>query len=191
MTFSHDTPIGQGVLVPCTEAIVDIDSLVAEAEALWSAEERKAPSGRLGARWGCVGVLCREETESASLMAAWVCYFRDTKTSAIWPVDERGVLCIPWPTKVADGAPADADVILATATEADRVQPCAEQIADAWLDQNESHERYFFENVRHGIRTPDDGPIWKRIEERRPCWRRDGAYAEAIAILQREAATRV
>jgi hypothetical protein len=188
MIFAPDSPVGQGVLVPCTAPIGNVDSLIAEAEELWRAENPKALSGHIGAKWGCVGVLCRAEAEAASLLQAWACHFRDTKTSPISPVDDRGVLRISWPVKVADGAPADVDVILATATQGEAVQPCAEQIADAWLDQSDERERYFFNNVLNGIRTSDDGLIWRRIEERGPRWLENGAYAEAVAILRGEAA---
>jgi len=44
----------------------------------------------------------------------------------------------------------------------------AADAADAWLHNR--GEAYFFQNVRCGIRTPDDGAIWKRIEEHRPGW---------------------
>jgi len=186
MVFARDSPVGQGVLLPCTAAIVGIDSLVAEAEALWSAEERKSCCRRIGEGWGCVGFLCREETRFASLLEAWACYFRNAGISAIDPVDERGVLCIPWPSKATDGTPADVDMILATATRAEVMHPCAEQVADAWLGQNGGYERYFFENILHGIRTREDGLIWKRMQERRPSWLENDAYAEAVAILRRE-----
>ena len=58
----------------------------------------------------------------------------------------------------------------------------------AWISQDQGHELYFFENVRHGIRTPDDLLIWKRIENAKPSWLRNDAYTEAIAVLQREVA---
>ncbi|MEW6385236.1 MAG: hypothetical protein AB1514_14955, partial [Pseudomonadota bacterium] len=76
----------------------------------------------------------------------------------------------------------------ATATQAEETQPTATEIADAWIRQNDGHERYFFENVRHGIRTPVDGLIWKRIEEQRPSWLCKQTYAEAIKLLRAEAA---
>jgi hypothetical protein len=77
-------------------------------------------------------------------------------------------------------------MILATATRAQSQAPTAEAIADAWVDRHVGHERYFFENVRHGIRTPDDGLIWKRIEGRQPQWLNDNAYSEAICLLRSE-----
>ncbi len=54
------------------------------------------------------------------------------------------------------------------------------------IDQEEGQERYFFENVRHGIRTTEDGAIWKRSQQYRPRWLEGGAYAEAVALLVAE-----
>lgn len=134
--------------------------------------------------------LFRPGAEPAGWLRVWAGHFGAT-ASAISPVDENGVLRIPWPTTTLEGAPAGVDVILATATKAEAMCPSAEDIADAWLDQNKGYERYFFENVRHGIRTPEDSLIWRRIEQRRPHWLGSDAYAEAIAILRGEAAQRV
>ena len=86
-----------------------------------------------------------------------------------------------------DGKPADMDVILAIATKAEQRPPTAFEIADAWTSQDDGHERYFFENVRHGIRTPDDICIWRRIEEQSPRWLQECKYREAIALLRAEA----
>jgi len=190
MTFAPGGPAGQAMLVPCRSAIVDVASLFAEAEALWKAEQRNASPGRIGGSWGCVGVLFRSGAEPDGWLRAWSVHFR-AKASAISPVDENGVLRIPWSTTTLNGAPAAVDVILATATKAEATCPSTEDIADAWLGQTNGYERYFFENVRHGIRTPEDCPIWRRIEERRPGWLGYNLYAEAIAILQGEAAQRV
>jgi hypothetical protein len=96
------------------------------------------------------------------------------------------VLRIPWPAIAADGKAAELDVIFATATKAEATRPLPADVADAWINQDEGYESYFFENVRHGIRTPDDLLIWKRIENATPSWLRSPAYTEAIAILQRE-----
>jgi len=50
-----------------------------------------------------------------------------------------------------DGAVTDVDVILATATKLNTASSQPQEVADAWIDQNRCYERYFFENVRHGI----------------------------------------
>jgi hypothetical protein len=103
-------------------------------------------------------------------------------------VDVDGLLGIPWPTTTQSNKPVDFDVILATATKPDDVLPTPDVIADAWVNQRDGHEVYFFENVRHGIRTPDDQSIWKRIEQRRPPWVKAAVYAQPIALLRAETA---
>ncbi len=52
----------------------------------------------------------------------------------------------------------------------------------------DGYERYFFENVRHGIRTPEDLNIWRRIAERSPEWLKEPGYAEVVSLLKSEAA---
>jgi hypothetical protein len=107
--------------------------------------------------------------------------------SPVEPVNRDGMLLIAWPL-TDHGEEVDLDVILATATMAETQRSSPAEIADAWLRQSGGHERYFFENVHHGIRTPDDALIWQRIEEGRPTWLSDPRYAEAIAMLRDEAA---
>lgn len=191
MTFSSDGPTGRAVLVPCKAAIVDVTVLISEAEALWKAEHRDASSGRIGnSSWGCVGVSFRPGAELGGWLERWADYF-GAKASAISPVDMNGVLRIPWPTTTLDNAPVGVDLILAIATKAEATCPSAEDIADAWLGQEKGYERYFFENVRQGIRTPEDGLIWRRIEEGTPRWIGNRKYAEAIALLRSEATQEV
>jgi hypothetical protein len=174
-------------LVPCKTAIVDVTALIAEAEALWKAERREASSGEIGSLWGCVGVSFRPGAELAGWLQPWANHFDARASAIISPVDRYGVLQIPWPTTTIEDAPAGVDLILATATKAAANCPSVENIADAWLDQNDGYERYFFENVRHGIRTPDDGLIWRRIEARMPCWLENSSYSEAVTLLRSEA----
>jgi hypothetical protein len=100
-------------------------------------------------------------------------------------VNENGLLGIPWPAAIS-GAPDDVDVILATVTKPDPIRPSPEKIAEAWVDQNHGYERYFFENVRHGIRTPEDARIWSRIQNRNPAWLSQASYAKPIEILRAE-----
>jgi hypothetical protein len=59
-------------------------------------------------------------------------------------------------------------------------------IADAWVEQQDGHERYFFENVRNGIRTSDDSAIWKRIASRKPTRFGKVDHLTAIDILTAE-----
>lgn len=187
MTFGTNDDLGQAVLVPCATVIGNLAGLAIEAESLWKAESTYAAANSIGASWGCVGVMCRAESERAGWFEGWADYFR-SRASSVSPVDDKGIVRIPWPVTTAVGNPVNIDVILATVTKAEAKRPTVIEIADAWVDQQNGHERYFFENVRHGIRTPDDGLIWKRIEERMPCWLKGETYAEAITILQAEVA---
>ncbi len=185
MTLGAGDALGEAVLVRCVSAIASVGGLVAEAEALWKAEQSTAGPNSIGASWGSVGVLFAP-TVPADWRAGWEAYFR-SHASPVRPVDDAGTLRIAWPV-TSGRKPADADMILATATKAEATRPTVTEIADAWINQNQGHERYFFENIRHGIRTPDDNLIWDRIEEQRPRWLREGAHAAAIALL-RAAAT--
>jgi len=69
-------------------------------------------------------------------------------------VDDAGTLRIAWPVTTVERRPANVDIILTTATKAEATRPTATEISDAWVDQSDGHERYFFENIRHGIRRP-------------------------------------
>ncbi|HEX9631948.1 MAG TPA: hypothetical protein VGA02_05735 [Gemmatimonadales bacterium] len=79
--------------------------------------------------------------------------------------------------------------MLATATQGECTRPTPEVVADAWVDQDQGHEKYFFENVRNGIRTADDQMIWARMLERRPPWLARSAYATAQQMLASELKT--
>jgi len=185
MTINTDGDAGRALVVPCRTTQTGVSALFAEAEALWQAEQSSAAAGSISTSWGCVGVRFRDEPAPTDWSTSWAEYFCAKKATPIPPVNDNGLLDISWPSAVADG-PADVDVLLATATKAEKKRPSPEDIADAWVDQKDDHERYFFENVRHGIRTPDDVQIWHRIEERKPKWMSRDEYAEAIAILRAE-----
>jgi len=188
MTFATDGPSGHGVLVPCKHRIPDVGALLSEAEELWKAEDRHAESGSIAARtgWGCVGLLFRDQAASAHWLREWADVFHKKVASPIPPVDKEGLLSIPWPAVVVDNSAVGLDVVLAAATRADEPRAGADSIADAWIGQDQEHERYFFKNVQHGIRTPEDAAIWRRIQEKQPAWLREGAYAEAVCVLRGE-----
>jgi len=187
MTFTSDSTLGQAVLVPCRAEAIDANDLVVEACELWRAERRSATAGPLASSWGCVGAAFRAASPSDPVLLSWADRFRQEVATPVSPVDSRGILAIPWPERV-DGEPVDCDVILATATERASSASTAEVVADAWLDQRGRAERYFFENVRHGIRTPEDIAIWHRIESVGALWLSDPQYAEPIATLRTEVA---
>ncbi len=189
MTFTTDDPLGEGVLVPCKTPFSDANALIAEAEALWKAEDSNAAPGVIGASWGgCVGILFRAQAALNNLIQAWTKHFCEKKVSPIPPVSKDGLLVIPWPVKVSNGEESDVDLILATATKPDGKRPSPKNIADAWNNQNNGHERYFFQNIRHGIRTSEDGSIWKHIESGTAPWlnKFQSDYAEAVAKLRSE-----
>lgn len=185
MTFKKRGLLGQAVLVPCRKESLTVRDLISEAEELWKAEDSNARRGGIGASWGCVGARFREPVAQRDWIRSWSKHFRDLGVTAIQPINGKGLLPIPWPT-ILDNEIADIDVILATATKATRPLPTPTRVADAWVDQHDGHENYFFENVRHGIWTPEDKSIWKRIEKRVPSWINDPAYANAIRTLRKK-----
>ncbi len=180
MTFSSDGRAGVSFLVPLKTPPTTFSALLAEAEFLWKVESRGASPKRIGASWGCVGILSR----TRKFVAEWADYFRKS-TDPVGRVDESGLLLINWP-RTRDGAAADVDVIVSASTKPESVWPLAADIADAWVRQDDTYERYFFQNVQHGIRTPDDGAIWTRIQEKNPLWLDNEVYSDAIAILRAE-----
>ncbi len=186
MTFRDDGRLGQAVLVPCATLIEGVEGLSREAEALWQAEQRSATEGCIGSSWGCVGVLVRDENLFND-MSVWRNYFHQKMQGlSISPVDEDGRLHIPWPVTTALNTPVDLDIILAVATVANGNFDFCE-IADAWINQNEGHEHYFFENVRHGIRTPEDIHIWQRIQQKAPPWLGKSEFTDVVKMLESEA----
>ncbi|HZT35030.1 MAG TPA: hypothetical protein VFA15_03850 [Nitrososphaera sp.] len=185
MTFVKDGPLGQGILVPCKASVSDTADLVSEAEELWMAEQPDAEPTSIGASWGCVGALFSERSLQSSLSLCWMKHFH-SKSSPISPVDKDGFLNISWPNILGNG-PAQAEIILATATKGKSIQPTPEQVAEAWINQDNGYEEYFFENVKHGIRTPEDGLIWEKIKTAKPKWLTEKSYAEVAAILETEA----
>ena len=187
MTFAADgDPSGQGVLVPCRASPSNVAELAAEAEALWKAEDCSAKTGSIAAAWGCVGSLFHNDFATrADWSRAWAEHFVLKTASPVSPVDSNGLVGIPWPS-MANGAVAAVDAVLATATKAEVPIPPPEDIADAWIRQDDEHERYFFQNVKHGIRTPEDLAIWRRIQAIRRDWLQRKEYAEAVSILTAE-----
>ena len=190
MTLRQGDPTGWALLLPCQRRIQTIEDMNVEAEELWKAEAIEPKSGRFGASWGVVGALFGNDEARESLAPAWKSCFQADGRKGLSVVGDDGVLNIKWP-ETEDGAPANLDVILAAATKPEESEPPGpDKVADAWIHQSEGHERYFFQNVRHGIRTSDDGEIWRRIEERKPDWLKCEKYANMIATLQTNAASR-
>lgn len=182
MTFAEDGLLGQGVLAPCRAGVSDIGDLVSEAEELWRAELKGDERTGIGSSWGCVGVMFGEKALQC-LGLYWMEHFRD-RAIPISPVDIHGRLNISWPNISSHGQP-HPEIILATATKGETSVPTSEQVAEAWI--NRGHEEYFFENVKRGIRTPDDRLIWRTIKEAEPRWLTESTYSDAVEILEKEA----
>jgi hypothetical protein len=184
MTFTPDAPLGQGVLQTCAEPALNFEGFLTEAQELWRAEHPTAKTESLGADWGCVGALFRDP--ASRYAGAWCAAFRE-KASPVSPVDDRGILGIPWP-ETATGVAVDVDFILATATLRECESPTVQDIADAWIHQVNGYERYFFKNVEAAIRTHKDLAIWRAMVETSPRWLAKPEYSKAMAILKEEAA---
>ncbi len=188
MVFRQGGALGQAVVIPCLSHITTVKELIREAVALWNAESLRDNDGKVGSSWGCVGVAFRNPKLAAHLAQEWAAYFAESAGTPVPPVDRRGILDIPWPKKT-DGSPlSEVQVLLATATQPTDSPPTPNQVADAWIYQgNGQYERYFFENIKNGIRTPHDDAIWKRIKTASPDWINKPEYAEAISILEASA----
>lgn len=188
MVLDAECPDGHALILPCKAEIREIDSLAEEVRWMWSAENNSAVPDGFHKNWGCVGALFGPKAVASGLQDEWRDHFQSAGPSSLPALDDEGKLNIPWPS-TSDGALAEFDIIIATATmpnPKDR-RPDAAEIAHAWIQQNNGRERYFFENVRHDIRTVDDLDIWKAITVEMPQWLKSAEYAEAINKLQSEA----
>jgi hypothetical protein len=72
MVFSRLCETGHAKVIRCRRGISTAADLIAEAEALWKAEQSDAAPGRIAAGWGCVALLCNRERElPKNLLEAW------------------------------------------------------------------------------------------------------------------------
>jgi len=184
MTFSGASPDGQALLVPCRSTMCHIESLNDEAKQLWIAEDESAQAESIGASWGCVGALFGGDVPG-EWARDWCEVFRKKIDDVVSPVDDHGLLGIPWP-RATNGDPVEVDIILAVATRGECQKPTPRIIANAWINNDQGHERYFFENVKAGIRTPADVSIWEQMETSNPDWLYKREYSTPISILRGE-----
>jgi len=189
MVISTGGSHGQALIVRARNDASTPDALVTEAEHLWAAEQPSAAARSISASWGSVGIRFRDESVDSRVAEAWSHHFAKSGRT-IPPIGAAGILDIPWPSSSGNVVGPSFDLILATATQAESRLQTPDQVADAWVEQDEGHEAYFFENVRHGIRTPEDVAIWFRIEQRQPEWLSNDAYSDVVETLRAEA-TRV
>jgi hypothetical protein len=188
MVLSTTGGYGEALIVPCRNEASTLDALVTEAEHLWAAEQPGAAAGSISAAWGSVGVRFRDESVACYVVEGWADHFANNG-KAVPPITTTGKLNIPWPFSGTTDAVTTLDLILATATQAESTPSTPEKVADAWIEQDEGQEAYFFENVRYGIRTPEDVAIWRRIEQRKPEWLSNSQYSDVVEILRAEASS--
>jgi hypothetical protein len=188
MILDQNSACGRGLLVPCKSQISSFEQLVEEVQWLWSAESRKEPSSKFHAKWGCIGALFATNANNSDIHKKWKIYFEKEEPTSLPAIDREGTLNMPWPRTQQEALVEDFDIILATATMPDpsERQPSAQRIAEAWISQNDGSERYFFENVKNGIRTQDDLDIWEAILAQVPSWMASEKYKPAIEILNAE-----
>jgi hypothetical protein len=181
MVFSRSAGIGRAKVVRCVHPISTPADLLAEAEALWKAEQPTAAAGRIADYWGCVVLLFNPERKvPEDLLKAWTDrigrepdYGKMTQTEAEGRLmDENGRLLIAWPTCVDTGMPVQLDLLLVTANDpeisATRPNyPDVATIATTWNVAATKHAEYFWKNLDHGIRTFQDDEIRAVLNPRR------------------------
>jgi len=175
MVLSMNAALGRAKIVPCIKPINDFDGLIEEAAQLWRAESQSASSNSVSASWGCVGLKIRDGLVCPDgILAQWAQVAKDNEGhfkighahDELPLLDKSGLLQIAWPAK-ADGEPlTEVDALLVTVNQPtltaknEYVDPY--DIARAWLKCPE-HDRYFYKNTEHGIKTSEDGAILEEI----------------------------
>jgi hypothetical protein len=169
--------LGQAIVVQCKRAVTSASDLIAEAEWLWSAEEKNkvprlcisSPEHRISPEreWGCVALLRNPNKEIpqqllddwAKHVAGEVHYHANERRS----VNDQGILQIDWPNLSSDGNPVSLDLLLATANDQEPwpTYPTVEEIADAWSQHPKVD--YFRSNRKHAIETFQDQEIEKLL----------------------------
>lgn len=188
MILDSTTADGQGLLVPCKTEVSTFDQFVEEVQWLWAAEANDTRSDRFHRNWGCVGAHFGPNAITAGIPDKWKTHFEAAKPAPLPAIGSDGKLNASWPRTLQDEPVSDFDIILGTATLPDPADtlPSARGIAAGWAKQDKGYERYFFENVRHGIRTQEDLEIWTAIVEQSPPWLTCEEYKPEIEILGTE-----
>lgn len=180
MVFSRLCETGYAKAVCCTRGIATTADLIAEAEALWQAEQLGAIAGRIAADWGCVTLLCNPEREILEdILRGWAerigrepGYGNVSQTQDEGQlISDTGLLQIPWPRVVEGDAPVQLDILLATANDPTLTgtppsYPSVETISKAWNAAASKHAEYFWRNGDWGIRTFQDDEIRGRLRPR-------------------------
>jgi hypothetical protein len=189
MILDPAVPNGRALLASCKADVRSFADLLDEARWLWSAEDNKPLTDRFHKNWGCVAALFGPKAIAAGFPEQWKRDFQAANPPVPSAVNRDGLLAIPWPRTLDGEIVTSVDIILAIATMArpENERPSPRDVAKAWIDQKEGHERYFLDNVRHGIRTAGDAEIWSAMEEAQPDWLQLEHYAEVVDKLRRQA----
>lgn len=178
MVFSHSGSMGQGKVVRCQTDISSVEELEIEAEALWTAERSSTDSnGRVSALWGGVGLLVRPGVPiQPEFMDAWEKRVGREQTftaqSSEVTMSKQGILKIDWPSLSNSSDQVPVDLLLATVTKPTLIGApprfaTAQEIAEAWIRDQQGNVSYFWSNRKNGILTFQDGDIQKCLEKAR------------------------
>jgi len=175
MVLSMKAPNGRAKLVPCAKLVTNNNDLLEEAVRLWQAESQTASNSALSASWGCVGLKMRDDVVCPDdILPKWAQVAKDNQAhfnirhahDELPLLDNSGVLQVAWPTK-ADGKPlTEFDALLVSINQptltAKNEYADPYDIARAWLKCPE-HDKYFYKNSEHGIKTFEDDAILEEI----------------------------
>src|SRR6267142_2158195 len=173
MVFSRLCEAGRAKVLRCTRAVSTPADLIAEAEALWKAEQPSADAGRIAVDWGCVALLRNPERKiPEDLLKGWADrvgrepdygHVSQTQEEGVL-VTKNGLLQIAWPHLIEGGTPVQLDLLVATANDPEITAtspsyPEPETIANAWNTAASRHAEYFWKNLDNGIHTFQDDEI--------------------------------
>jgi hypothetical protein len=187
MCVGGDRPLGHAICLPCKARICTPSDLHSEALSLWKAEAPNS-NNTIGAKWGHVAAIFRGDEVERAMGDCWDSMFNGDVVVEHGIEKSAARLRIDWPTSVS-GEPLEFDIILATVTAPDQPEPTNDMVVGAWCAQNDMHERYFFENVRNGIRTADDLKLWSKLEKKKPKWIENKVYADVTKLMREEMQT--
>lgn len=173
MVFSRLANTGHAKVVRCVRTVSTAADLIAEAEALWKAEQPSAAAGRISDYWGCVALLCNPDRNlPEELLKGWAervagepNYGNVTQTEEEGRlIDENGLLLIDWPRCVDTGGLVQLDLLLLTANDPEISvtrpnYPDVATIAEAWNGAESKYAEYFWRNTEKDICTFQDAEI--------------------------------
>lgn len=175
MVLSMKAQLGRAKVIPCLKPSNSFNDLLEEAVQLWQAESQTASNSGLSASWGCVGLKMRDDVVCPDdILPKWAQVAKDNQAhfnirhahDELPLLDNSGVLQVAWPTK-ADGKPlTEIDALLVSIKQptltAKNEYADPYDIARAWLKCPE-HDKYFYKNSEHGIKTFEDDAILEEI----------------------------